>query len=478
MAASPSGTRGYFERIKTKGIPVRSGLLGATELHVSRVGFGGYRLHEFEPEHREALRDALIGGCNLIDTSSNYTDGSSERLIGEVVSDLIATGQLKREELVIVTKAGYVQGENLADAKSRQSRGQAYPEMVEYQPDCWHNISPQYLEMQITKSLERMKISTIDVLLLHNPEYYMKGNGNRDIYYSRIEKAFRHLESEVSKGRIKYYGISSNTFPEAESRSDFTNLTRVLEIVKTVGKPSHFAVIQMPFNLFESGAALVPNNSQTTVLDLAAKMKIGVLTNRPFNSMHRGRLVRLTSFPTHDEVEIKGGMHTVLGRAIELEKKAPGYPKSHQGFQWAHLLRDKIGDLDDVLQWREALYQQILPSIRQGLSKLGPDREAWSHEFQQAMKELLRLVTSDLENLGDQKSKLIEEQLVGAAAELATSPTLSQKILRLYESFPQISSILVGMRTPAYVKDSLAIGESLPTSRAVEILTRFQKHRS
>ena len=480
--ATPAGTRGYFEKLKTKAPHVLSGPLGSTDLTVSKIGFGGYRLHEFEPDHREALKLALQSGCNLIDTSANYTDGSSERLVGDILNELISSGEVRREEVVVVTKAGYVQGENLSEAKLRQSRGQGFPEMVEFQPDCWHNISPQFLENQITKSLERLKLSTIDILLLHNPEYYLKGGGSRDVYYTRIEKAFRHLESEVSKGRIKYYGISSNTFPEAESRSDFTSLPRVLEIAGAIAKEqnsaSHFAVIQLPFNLFESGAALVPNTNRQTIFEAAGKAKLGVLANRPFNSMHRGRLTRLTSFPVHDEVEIKGGMHTVLGRAIELEKKAPGYPKSHQGFQWAHLLRDKIGDLDDVLQWREALYSQILPSIRQGLAKLGPDREAWSLDFQNAMRELLRLVTYDLENLGNQKSKLIEEQLTAVASELASSPTLSQKTLRLYESVPQLSSVLVGMRTPAYVKDVMETGEPLPAARGLEVLGRFQKHRS
>ena len=477
-AATPAGTRGFFERMKAKGVEVSFGPLGATDLQVSKVGFGCYRVHEFEPDHREALKAALRGGCNLIDTSSNYTDGSAERLVGEITSELILAGEIKREELVIVTKAGYVQGKNMADAKARAAKGSSYPDMVEFQPDCWHNISPEFLQDQITQSLERMKIDQIDVLLLHNPEYFMKASGSRDAYYQRIEKAFRHLESERSKGRIKYYGISSNTFPEPESRSDFTSLAKVIEIASAVAKPHHFAVIQLPFNLYESGAALVPNNKQETVLDLAGKHKLGVLTNRPFNSFHRGRLVRLTSFPRHDEVEIKGGLHTVLGRAVELEKQAPGYPKAAKGFQWAHLLREKISDLDDLLGWRDALYQQIFPSIRQALQRLPADKEAWANDYQQAIKELLRLVTCDLENLADQKSKLIDEQTASMAPELASSETLSRKMLRLYSSFPQVSSVLVGMRTPGYVADSLQMKAPIDPAKAKATLSKFQPHKS
>lgn len=480
MTATPSGTRSYFEKLKNKGLNPATSILGATDLMVSRVGFGGYRVHEFDPDHREALRLALTSGCNIIDTSSNYTDGSSERLIGQVTSELFDSGELRREEIVFVTKAGYVQGENLKLAKERASRGEPFPDMVEFQPDCWHNISPEYLEAQITNSLARLKIDQIDVLLLHNPEYYLKSNGTREVYYQRIEKAFRHLEMECERGRIRYYGISSNTFPEDEARSDFTSLAKILEISRAVanGKKSHFAVIQMPFNLFESGAALLKNNNKCTVLELAERERLGVLINRPFNAFQKGRLTRLTSFPKHDPVEIKGGLHVSLGRAIELEKTAPGYPKSAQGFQWAHVLRDRLNDLDDILVWREALLHQVYPSIRQALNRLNSDRQAWANDYKTTMQELLNLVTADLENLANQKSQLIEDQLVAIAPELASSQTLSQKVLRIYSGIPEIHTILVGMRTPKYVKDALEAGEPTSKQKSLETLTRFLRHRS
>jgi len=478
MAATPVGTRGYFEKLKNR-VTAMPRELGTTELSVSQVGFGSYRVNEFDPDHREALRNALLLGCNLIDTSSNYGDGSSERLVGQVLNELFSENKVKREEIVIVTKGGYVQGENLKNARSRKASGEAFPEMVEFQDDCWHNISPDFIEDQITRSLERLKVSDLDVFLLHNPEYFLKSNGTRDIYYQRIEKAFRHLESESQRGRIKFYGISSNTFPEDEARSDYTSLSRILEIATTVSKAHHFAVIQFPLNLFEPGAALLKNNQRRTVLELAEHARLGVLVNRPFNSFARGRMTRLTSFSAHDPVEVKGGLHAALGRAIELEKQAPGFPKLPQGLQWAHLLRDRLGDLDDLLAWRDALYQQILPSIRQALSRLTNEREQWATNYQAEMSELLKLITWDLENLAAQRSAILEQQVDQAAPELKNSPTLSQKMLRLYASFPQISSILVGMRTQKYVEDTLnPVGELLTPERAAETLSKFQRHRN
>lgn len=482
MAASPSGTRGYFERLKSQGREVRFATLGSTELAVSRVGFGGYRIHEFDPDHREALREALLNGCNLIDTSSNYTDGSSERLIGEVTSELITQGLIKREEFIIVTKAGYLHGQNLKAAQERARDKGPYPDMAEYQADGWHNISPEFLEDQITQSLTRLRLQTIDVFLLHNPEYHVKASGNRDVYYQRIEKAFRHLESERTKGRIRFYGISSNTFPEVESRSDFTSLARVMDIANALGAESdqghHMAVVQFPFNLFEAGAAVNRNNKFETVFDFASHHRLGVLTNRPFNAYQKGRLVRLTSFPTHDEVEIKGELHTLLGRAVEMEKRYPGFPKTPQGLQWAHALRDRLAEIDDLLIWKDVLLNQILPSIRQALSRMPREHEGWGAEYQAAMQELFRLVTADLENLAEKKSLLLSEQIVQTAPDLASSTTLSQRMIRIYTAFPQLSSVLIGMRKPPYVRDALAATTPLPIEQAMSAVNRMQRHRS
>ncbi len=479
MPATPAQTRAYFDRLKSKGVKTPpSNLLGSTGLTVSRLGFGGYRVHEFEPENRQALRDALLGGINLIDTSSTYTDGSSERLVGDVTRELIEQGELKREEFVVVTKAGYVQGSALREARERVGTSRAYPEMVEFQQDCWHNISPAYLEEQITKSLQRLKIDAIDVLLLHNPEYYLKGGGTREKYYERIDRAFRHLESEISKGRIKSYGISSNTFPEVESRSDFTSLSKVYEIARAISPENGFKVIQFPFNLYEAGGALHLNNNRQSVFEFAAAKGLGVLTNRPYNAFAKGRVSRLTSFPTHDEVEIKGGLHTTLGRAIELEKKAPGFPKSAQGFQWAHALRDRLSDLDDLLAWREALYAQIYPSIRQALQRVDSAQGAWAQDYQTAIGDLLNLVTKDLENLAEKKSLLLSEQVGGLVEGLTDSKTLSQRVLRIYMAFPAVSSVLVGMRTPKYVADSLTVDAPVPADKAHDALLRLQRYRS
>ena len=77
---------------------------------------------------------ALGSGVNLIDTSTNYADGGSERAgRRRCVGDLVRTGRLAREATVVVSKIGYVQGQNLALAREREAAGRPFSEMVRYQ---------------------------------------------------------------------------------------------------------------------------------------------------------------------------------------------------------------------------------------------------------------------------------------------------------------------------------------------------------
>src|SRR5690606_10339053 len=126
-AATAEGTKRYVERMIARGALKSSyRVLGKTGLHVSLVGFGTYRVSTREPEQREALRKALLEGCNLIDTSTNYMDGGAESLIGEVLAELFESGDLQRDEVVVVSKIGYVQGSNLVLAERRETQKRPY----------------------------------------------------------------------------------------------------------------------------------------------------------------------------------------------------------------------------------------------------------------------------------------------------------------------------------------------------------------
>ena len=113
--ATPQKTRRYADQHAF----YRFNDLADTGLVASSAGFGGYRVSAEVPHHAEALRKALLEGVNLIDTSANYADGGSENLVGRIIGELIATSQLSRGEIIVVSKVGYLQGQNYALSQQR-----------------------------------------------------------------------------------------------------------------------------------------------------------------------------------------------------------------------------------------------------------------------------------------------------------------------------------------------------------------------
>ncbi len=277
-------------------------MLGATGLFVSAAGFGSYRIDASEPSHEEALTYALRSGINLIDTSANYTDGGSERLIGQVLGKLTAQGDFSRDQVVVVSKAGYLQGENYQLSQERKAAGHPFPDLVLAGEGLEHCIHPEFLADQITRSLARLHLQSLDCCLLHNPEYYLneaKSEGvpvapAREEYYRRIRQAFLQLEREVDAGRISSYGISSNTFPGEADDYNFTSLAKVWDIAEEISADHRFRVIEFPLNLMETGAVLRTNQpTGQSLVEFAKSKNLGVLINRPLNAIVDGRLVRL-----------------------------------------------------------------------------------------------------------------------------------------------------------------------------------------
>ncbi len=106
-SATAAGTSAYAKRFPTLPGNFRP-MLG---LAVGSIGIGTYL---GEPDaatdaaYEEALKAALRGGINLIDTAVNYRFQRSERVIGKVLAELIASGEVMREEVVVATKGGYI----------------------------------------------------------------------------------------------------------------------------------------------------------------------------------------------------------------------------------------------------------------------------------------------------------------------------------------------------------------------------------
>ena len=507
--ATAGGTGAYAVRMVNRpGAPTGSAhgytAFGSTGLTASKLGFGGYRTHTEEPEHREALVKALREGINVVDTSTNYADGDSERLVGLVLADLIKQGAVTREEVIVVSKIGYVQGQNLKIAEAREKAGRPYPEMVKYGEGIWHCLHPEFLADQLDLSLDRLGLQTLDVLLLHNVEYFLSDAAHRmdkdldrlrNELYRRLQVAFAYLEGQVLAGRIQYYGVSSNTCTAEPNDPEATSLSLMLDsaraAAKELGLPHHhLRVVQCPMNLFESGALLTPNcgpENRQTVLDLAKAEGLAVLLNRPLNAMQpkRGGMVRLAELPLEPSTVAFETQRDALAKLEDEYRRtiAPAVAHAGQGmppaeyFNWAAELTGLRPRIQSLEHWEQIETQMIAPHINQVLRALtqhlrgeqGDRWQAWRERYIPELLALLKELRHEAAVKSRAKTAAIAAAIDPLIPETKRNESLSRKTLWVLASTPGVTCVLNGMRTPAYAEDSLGIlaWEPLPNPQAI-----------
>jgi aryl-alcohol dehydrogenase-like predicted oxidoreductase len=456
--------------------------LGRTGLKASQAGFGCYRVDAGVEEHRRALRTALLAGVNVIDTSANYTDGASEELVGRVLAEMTAAGEIAREDVIVVSKAGYLQGHNYRLSQQRKREGMPFLDLVLYGEGLEHCIHPEFLEDQLTASLERLQMPALDVYLLHNPEYYLSWANKagvplaeaREEYERRIELAFRHLEREAGRGRIQFYGISSNSFPAASDSYEFTSLERVWEIAESISSEHRFRVIQLPMNLIERGGVTERNQSNgQSVIEFAEGKGLGVLINRPLNAFAGNSLLRLADVEVPD-AEMVARVPALIEELAEAEAlfQQRWLPMVEAGDEQRAQLVDRLA-IGKLLQehgrsfasrehWQEVLGQFLVPTVQQGVQlllqtpNLSDSVTRWLESYVHAVNETLQAVSAMYQARAAEVAEELKRRVRQADSEWGAAQNLSSMALRALRSTQGISSVLVGMRRESYVLDVVA----------------------
>ena len=475
--ATQKGTKSYAVQNSSLGY----GDLDGTGLLASQAGFGCYRVDLTDPEHEKSLRKALLSGINLIDTSSNYGDGKAEELVGKVLEDLTSSGKITRESTIVVSKVGYLQGQNYQISQERKGQGKPFEDLVLYGDGLEHCIHPEFIDDQLTRSLERLRLDTLDFYLLHNPEYYLSWASKtgvslekaRQEYYNRIQQAFQHLETEVEKGRIRYYGISSNTFPSPAADPEFTSLGQVWEIADSLSSHHHFRLIQLPMNLLETGGITEKNQANgQSVLEFARSKNLGMLINRPLNAIINDTLLRLA------EVRVAGRtsdneVSDLVDRLISSEKVLRdtilpqlGLSPAIQSQVMEQLTTGTVlkqhwqsfGTYERWQELREYYFSPRVMGVFQFLQQGVPSAEdifSWMNSHREKLEEVLEAVGSRYGEQAAKRCARIKKNLSSVEKEWSEAATLSQMAIRALRSTTGITTVLVGMRREAYVMDVL-----------------------
>lgn len=402
---------------------------------MSKIAFGTYRISEHNPKHIQAIKDAIDSGVRLIDTSTNYLDGSAERAIALALREL---DDSIKEDLLIVSKFGYIQGQTLV-----RHHEKAFDEVVEYSPDCFHSIAPSFLKDQLSESLKRLEMDQIECYLIHNPEYYLLDAINKEIalderldeIYRRLYEAFVALEEEVQKGRILSYGISSNSFSKKKSDPEFLPyedlLTLAEQASQSVGNQKHhFTTLQLPINLLEQDGLVCAAWAKANGLR--------VLANRPLNAQKGNLMYRLADYD--ESREYYHHLNELL-ESCDNETLRPLYNLIEQ-------LDDNKHKFAWVGDYEIFLFTQIIPHMKKTFQKSDEaTQERLLESIDMFLNEYKKMVAYECTK---HTRASLQEELQGC------SGTMQECAIKFLLAQENIDSILVGMRRSLYVHEILS----------------------
>jgi len=403
---------------------------------MSNFAFVTYRITDQNPQHIQALREAIDSGITMIDTSSNYMDGAAERAIALAFRSF---DEEIKQNVEIVSKYGYIQGVNMEIHRENKFDG-----VVEFSEHCFHSIATSFMKNQLETSLARLEVKKIGCYLIHNPEYYILDAMNRDAdrdevldaMYSRIYDAFVGLEEEVKSGRIGSYGISSNSFSKANSDPEFLPYEDLITLAdrasESVGTDTHsFTTIQLPINILETEGLKCASWAKANGLR--------VLVNRPLNAQKDGHMFRLADYD--ESTEYYHHFNELLDVCDNDELK-PIYNLLEQLDENKHKF-GWIGDFDSFL------YAQILPHIKSSLENMDEENlETMLKYIDMFFIEYRKMVSYEC-------SKNTRVELKEQFKECEES--LQECSLKFLMHRENIDYILVGMRKPSYVQEVLAL---------------------
>jgi hypothetical protein len=205
-------------------------------------------------------------------------------------------------------------------------------------------------------------------------------------------------------------------------------------------------------------------------LAYAREKNLGALINRPLNAFAAEQMIRIADFPNHHEIDTIELAKRAMQAATDIESRCPVTDKIEvSSVAWAHIIKRNWARIGDLLSWRDAFKWQIEPAFEAALTQLKvhareeniPEFSAWIEQYEPTERLLFEAITAMLEQEAAFRSRRIKAVLDESTRSLkdCTSCELTRKTMRVLLGADGVSSVLVGMRTPAYVTDLL--GEPL-----------------
>ena len=258
-------------------------------LYFSSIGLGSYLGATdslTDEKYIQAVKKSVLSGVNVLDTAINYRCQRSEKNYGKAIKDLIDAGDIKREEIIICSKAGFLPFvDELPEDPLRYFEEQFIVHGLISKTDLaqgCHAMTPVYLENQLQLSLKNLGLETLDIYYIHNPEIQLADVNGME-FRERMRKVFQWMEEKVSEGKIRYYGTATwNAYRVQRNQGDYLSLEELNLLAREVaGSDHHFRFVQLPFNLGMPEAWILPNQlfgkQEMSLLQIADRLDITVI---------------------------------------------------------------------------------------------------------------------------------------------------------------------------------------------------------
>jgi methylglyoxal reductase len=207
------------------------------DVNISRItlgtwAIGGSNWGEYdEGDAIKAIETAIDNGINIIDTAPAYGNGHSERLIGNIIRG-------RRDKIIVATKCG-----------------------LDIDKNYINNLSPEFMEYELTQSLERLQTDYIDIYQCHWPDPN-----------TPIENTMKALMKFKREGRVRYIGVANFSSEEIKESLRYAEISTV---------QSHYSLLERSIEsdlldrCIENGIAVLSYGS------LGGGMLTGKYSERP-----------------------------------------------------------------------------------------------------------------------------------------------------------------------------------------------------
>ena len=297
------------------------------DLFLSNVGIGTYlgdSDNKTDELVKNAVKQSILSGLNVIDTAINFRSQKAERSVGKAISELIADKKITRDQIFVSSKNGYVtnDGDIQEDLMQYVIRELGKPGIVK-EGDItsgYHCMTTPYLSDQLDRSLKNLDLECIDLMYLHNGIEGQIKDISKEQFLENLKSVFELYEQKRNEGKIKFYGMATwECFRVKSDDPQYLLLEDIVEMAKKIGGDEHgFKFIQLPYNMNYDQALLGKNqliqNKPVSILESAVTLGIGVFTSVPFM---QGRLLSPGIMP--DFNDLKPSL-----RALQFIRSSPG----------------------------------------------------------------------------------------------------------------------------------------------------------